>query len=220
MRRARRSDLPRRSSISHSTASGDAVTHGSPSVDRVAEEDLRERLADERANAAPPDRLRRVLARGSAAEVRVDEQNRRAVVARIRRTGDCRLCVGLRAIVLEEMLLEALERHRPQKPRRDDPIGVDVVAAQRQRACRESRRMRSIAASTGNAPHVDDFSGNGRGRNHRRAHQQRAAGRAALPALEVAVRRRGADLGGLRARPGSSPGTSSSRRRATRSPRR
>ncbi len=45
--------------------------------------------------------------------------------------------------------------------------------------------------------HVDHFARQRRGGHHRRAHQQRAAGRAALAALEVAVRRRGADLAAL-----------------------
>ena len=39
-----------------------------------------------------------------------------------------------RAIVLEEMPFEALERHRAQEPRRHDAVRVDVVAAQRQAA--------------------------------------------------------------------------------------
>ena len=39
----------------------------------------------------------------------------------------------LGAIVLEQVLLEAFERDRLEKPRRDDAIGVDVVARQRQR---------------------------------------------------------------------------------------
>ena len=58
--------------------------HGRPITDGVAEEDLRERLADDRADAATQDRLRRVLARRAAAEVRVDDQDRRARVARDR----------------------------------------------------------------------------------------------------------------------------------------
>ena len=49
------------------------------------------------------------------------------------------------------------------------------------------------------APDVDDFAGDRRGGDHRRAHQQRAAGRAALPALEIAVRRGRADLAALEA---------------------
>ena len=51
--------------------------------DRIAEEDLRERLADDRAESPAADRLRRVLARRAAAEVGVDHQDRRPVVARV-----------------------------------------------------------------------------------------------------------------------------------------
>ena len=50
---------------------------------RVAEEDLGERLADDRRDAEPRQPLRRVLARRSAAEVAVDDEDRRAGVARI-----------------------------------------------------------------------------------------------------------------------------------------
>src|SRR5581483_12381316 len=74
--------------------------------------------------------LRRVLARRPAAEIPVDDKNRGAAVARVvermRRVG--------RAVVLEDVPLEAFERHRLQEARRHDAVGVDVVAAQRQRA--------------------------------------------------------------------------------------
>ena len=43
-------------------------------------------------------------------------------------------------------------------------------------------------------PDVHDFAGKGGRGHHRRAHEQRPTGRAALTALEIAVRRRGADL--------------------------
>ena len=56
---------------------------------RVPEEDLRERLPDHRANPATADRLRRVLARRAAAEVGVDEQDRRATGTRGSRPGAC-----------------------------------------------------------------------------------------------------------------------------------
>ena len=58
--------------------------------DRVAEEDLRERFADDRADPAAPDRLRRVLARRSAAEVRVDHEDRRARRSARSKTGAAR----------------------------------------------------------------------------------------------------------------------------------
>ncbi len=48
---------------------------------RVAEEDLRERLADDRLDAEPREALRRVLARRAAAEVAVDDEDARAGVA-------------------------------------------------------------------------------------------------------------------------------------------
>ena len=51
---------------------------GQPERDGVPEEDFRERLADHGADAVPHERLRRVLARGAAPEVLIDEQDRRA----------------------------------------------------------------------------------------------------------------------------------------------
>src|SRR5258706_9299208 len=42
-----------------------------------------------------------------------------------------------RAGVLEQVLFEVFERHRAQKTRRHDAVGVEVVAAQRQRAARD-----------------------------------------------------------------------------------
>ncbi len=38
------------------------------------------------------------------------------------------------AVVLEDVLLETVERDRAEEPRRHDAIGVDIVAAQRQAA--------------------------------------------------------------------------------------
>ena len=211
-----RRDRASTSVISVSIASGAAETHGRPSINRVAEEDLRERLADDGADAPARDRLRRVLPGGSAPEVRVDDEDRRAPRAPADRSGAA-AALGLRAIVLEQVILETFERDRPEKPRRNDAIGVDVVAGQRQPPRpRTSRDPLSVGHSR-QLPDVDDLAGHGGRRDHRRAHQQRAAGRAALPSLEIAVRRRGADSRGPRAGPGSSPGTSSSRRRAIRS---
>src|SRR5690606_7660860 len=72
--------------------------------------------------------LGRVFPRAAAPEVAVDEQHPGALVLR--------LIEGMRRIapvVGEDVLLEPLERHRLQVARRDDAIGVDVVAAQRQR---------------------------------------------------------------------------------------
>jgi hypothetical protein len=71
-----------------------------------------------------------MLARGSAAEVAVDDQHRRARVGRI-----AERVRGIRgAVVLEEMLFESVKRHRHEKARRHDAVRVDVVAAQRQAA--------------------------------------------------------------------------------------
>src|SRR5688572_32826196 len=59
------------------------------------------------------------------------------------------------------------------------------------------RRMRSMGTDGlphANLPHVHHFARDRRGRDHRRAHEQRAARRAALAPLEVAIRRGGADL--------------------------
>ena len=107
-----------------------------PEQDRVPLEDLRERLADDGANAVTHQPLRRVLARRSAAEVPVDDQHRGARVTRI---AERMLRVGF-AVVFEEMLLEPVERDHPKIPGRHDPIGVDVVAAKRDGAAAHDRR--------------------------------------------------------------------------------
>jgi hypothetical protein len=89
------------------------------------------------------------------------------------------------------------KRHRPQVARRDDPVGVDVVAAQRQRA------VPAIAGDVAGA-HRGSSRDQSRARPPPRrrwrprppwpAHEQRAPGGAALAALEVPVRRGGAHL--------------------------
>jgi hypothetical protein len=38
------------------------------------------------------------------------------------------------AVVLEDVLLETVEGHGDEEPRRDDAVGVDIVAAQRNAA--------------------------------------------------------------------------------------
>src|SRR5947208_11234628 len=48
-------------------------------------------------------------------------------------------------------------------------------------------------------PHVDHLARDRRGRDHRRAHEQRAPGGTALAALEIPVRRRRADLAAFEA---------------------
>ena len=103
---------------------------------RVAEEDLRERLADDGVDAPALQSLRRVLPRRAAAEVRVHDQHRRAREPAVVEGMLCRL-----AIVLEDVLLESVEGDRPQVPRRDDSIGIDVVAAQRDPAADRFRHL-------------------------------------------------------------------------------
>ena len=58
---------------------------------------------------------------------------------------------GLRAVVLEQMRLEPLERDRLQKPRGNDPVGVDVVAAAAAAPCLACPEgvQRSRASSAG-----------------------------------------------------------------------
>ncbi len=95
---------------------------------RIPLEDLGERLADDRGDPEARQALRRVLARRAAAEVPVHDEDRRALVSgiveRVRGVG--------RAVVFEQVLLEPFEGHGAQEPRRHDPIGVEVVAAERQ----------------------------------------------------------------------------------------
>src|SRR3954471_2365161 len=122
---------------------------GHPEHGGVALEDLRKRFTDHGANARPYEALRRVLARGPAAEVRVDDENRGAgearIVERMARVGP--------AIVLEQVALEAFERYRDEEPRRHDPVGVDVIAAQWQSPSLNdadgSRRSRSLGLGAG-----------------------------------------------------------------------
>ena len=66
-----------------------------------------------------------MLPRRSAAEVAVDEEHGGAL-----ETGIVEWVAAGLPIVLEEMPLESFERHCPEKPRRDDAVRIDVVAAQ------------------------------------------------------------------------------------------
>ena len=95
---------------------------------RVARKDFRERLADDGTDAAAGNRLRRVLPRGPAAEVRVDEKNAGIARGRIVEWMPPARGGRVRAIVLEDVSLEAVERDRFQESRGDDAIRVDVVA--------------------------------------------------------------------------------------------
>src|SRR5205085_8912023 len=94
--------------------------------DRIPEEDFRERLPDHDADAAAVNRLWRVLARGAAAEIRLHDHDGGARIGRIRRG----VFGELGAVVLEQVVLQALERDGLEEPRGDDAVGVDVVAAQ------------------------------------------------------------------------------------------
>ena len=70
------------------------------------------------------ERLRRVLARGAAAEVLADHQHGRALVGGLVE----RMLGILLARVLEGVLAHALEGHGLQEAGGDDAVGVDVVA--------------------------------------------------------------------------------------------
>ena len=81
-----------------------------PHHQRVAEEDLREGLADDRANPPAGDRLRRMLARRSAAKVCLREQQLRATVSRVVERMSRATLGQLAPIVFEDVILEAVER--------------------------------------------------------------------------------------------------------------
>src|SRR5262245_15591208 len=120
----------------HQLADGGGVRGDAGDAERqaVAGEDLGERFTDDGLDAAPAahDRLRRVLARRSAAEVAIDEQDARVPETRVveRMHGARR---RLLAVVLEGGGAQALEDDGAEKAGRDDAIGVDVVATDRDR---------------------------------------------------------------------------------------
>ena len=70
----------------------------------------------------------RVLARGAAAEVRAGEQDRRALEARLVQRVRLVRAVRVLADVVEEELAEPVKGDALQVARRDDAVGVDVVA--------------------------------------------------------------------------------------------
>ena len=115
---------------------------------RVAQEDLAERFTDESAEAAAAQRLRRMLARRAAAEIRVDDQQARIashrVVERVLGAAACRFA----AIVFEDVFVQTIEGDGFQKPRRDDAIRVDVVAAQDERRAGDDGNARRAHAGT------------------------------------------------------------------------
>src|SRR5262249_9387658 len=104
-----------------------------PDHQRVAEENLRKRLPDNRLEAGAPKTLRSMLTRGAGSEIRVDEEDGRPAVLRVVERVHLAFTCGSEPIVLEQMRLEALERDRFQKTRRHDPIGVDVASPHWQR---------------------------------------------------------------------------------------
>src|SRR6185295_17411341 len=106
---------------------GDAQHHA------VAEEDLAEGATDDGADAPAHERLRRVLARGAAAEVLAHHQDGGALVG-----GRVERVLGvLLAGVLEGVLAHALEGHGLQEAGGDDPVRVDVVAGDGNAAARD-----------------------------------------------------------------------------------
>src|SRR5215831_5954945 len=124
-----------------------------PQRDAVAEEDFRERTADDGLDSPSLERFGGVLARGPAAEVEADDEHGGALVDLLVE----RVLGVLLARVLEGVLPEALERHRLQEPRGDDAVGVDVVAEQGNPAPRdlESSWMRAhftISRTSATAP--------------------------------------------------------------------
>src|SRR5207245_10978665 len=98
----------------------------------VAEEDLAEGAADDGTDAPAHQRLRGVLARGAAAEILTHDEHRRSFIyGRVERV------LGvLLARVLEGVLAHALEGDLFEEARRDDAVGVDVVAGHRDAAAR------------------------------------------------------------------------------------
>src|SRR5207245_504638 len=95
---------------------------------RVALKNLRERFADDAADPESREALRRVLARRPASEIAVHDEERRPRESRVAE----RMIRPRRAIVFEQMPLEAFEGNGAEETRGHDPIRVDVVAAQRQ----------------------------------------------------------------------------------------
>src|SRR5262249_49528078 len=95
----------------------------------IAEEDLGERTRDDRRDAPALERLPRMLTRGATSEVEAADEDRGPLVRLLVE----RMLGILLARVLERVLAEPLERHRLEKPRGNDAVGVDVVAGQRDR---------------------------------------------------------------------------------------
>src|SRR5262245_442543 len=113
-------------------ARGDA---GHAERDAIAEEDVGERLADQPLYAPAQQRLRGVFARRPAAEVLVHDRDAwpLGLEARVVEDVSLRVALGVEALVIERRVAEAVEGHGLQVARRDDAVGIDVVATQRDR---------------------------------------------------------------------------------------
>ena len=165
----------------------------------VAEEDLRERDAHDAVDAPALQTLRRMLARGSTAEIRASNENRRTLKLRpVERVP----AVRLGAIILEGMLSEAVKGDAAQETRRDDAIGIDVVATDGDRAALDPAHLSAVLARIVHltasyipinlwlleeSPDVDDLASHRSRRDHGGTHEESAARRASLPSLEVPV---------------------------------
>ena len=164
--------------------------------------------------------LRGVFAGGAAAEVAAGDQDLRALETRVVE----RVVRILLAVVLEDVLAQAVEGHAAQVAGGNDPVGVDVVQEERDAGAGNAfdfvhgglhgSRMsgeRSRGSELSDVMIVELLvSGRrtladvsvadvvtpveGGGGDHGGAHQERAARRAALAAFEVAVAGRGADF--------------------------
>src|SRR5262249_12610061 len=95
---------------------------------RVTEEDLREALGEDRADAEIVERLGRVLTRAPAPEVSSGNQYAGAAVAGIVERVAERAALLVEADVVEGIGAEAVEGHALQVASGNDSVGVDVVA--------------------------------------------------------------------------------------------
>ena len=173
----------------------------------VRAEDVGEARRDDGPEAVVLQRPGRVLAARAAAEVAPGDED---LVAR-------QVPVGLLGPVVEEELAEARALDALEELLGDDLVGVDVVAVEDRH--RPGDRLDGLHRRSAPVADVDEVALDGGRGGHLRADEVGAPA-AALAALEVAVRGRGAALAGLERCRGSCPGTSSSPRRASRSRRR
>src|SRR6185437_6746249 len=98
---------------------------------RVVAEDVRDLAAQNRVDAVVQQRPRRVLARGTAAEVAPRHHDGAALRFRpVQREGGVVAAVGQIAPVVEAQLAQARARGGGEEARRDDAVGVDVLVRQ------------------------------------------------------------------------------------------